>query len=217
MRNFRFFLSFFVFAVSGVPAVFADADYSVTDILKKENEIRRQSAEYEFYFAPRKSTLFLSAAGMRLFGMGADAKGCTGWGGAMSAVFQKNADDIPDVKLLIGAEAIGVYAWGSYHGRDRHFESLNLSLAAGMAYDFTRKFSAGCLFGYSFLGLATCKDEGEHFHVALSSAYSVRPYVEYNFNPNSAVYLGYRFFYVSSWTNVEAHSNAIELGYRLRF
>ena len=205
-----------VFAL-GVPAMFANGSYSVSDILASENKSRKESAHREFYFSPRKSTLFLSLSTMRLFDMGADARNCRGWGGAFNVVLQKNVDEAPDWKLLFGGELFGAYAWGERNNRNVHFETLNLSLVAGAACDITRQFSAGLLLGYSPIGVSSYKENGGSFHAALSSMYSLRPYVEYNFNPNSAVYLSYRVSYISSWTNVEAHSDAIELGYRLRF
>lgn len=209
---------FAVFAavVSASVSLTADGGYSVTDILKKENEQRLAAADREFYYAPRESTAFLEVSGMRLFNMGADTKGSTGWAGSLSAVFQKNADDTPDWKLLVGGEIFAAYAWRHGGNGYRHFETLNLSLVAGTAYDFTRKFSAGILFGYSPIGVSS-RAERHHYHAAWSSVYSVRPYVEYNFNPNSAVYLGYRFFYLNSWTHVESHADALEIGWRLRF
>lgn len=205
-----------VFAL-GVPAMFANDSYSVSDILESENKSRKESAHREFYFSPRKSTLFLSASAMRLFDTGSDAEGCTGWGGAFNVVLQKNADDVPDWKLLIGGELLGAYAWGSRGGNDVHFETLNLSLVAGTAYDLTRQFSVGILLGYSPLGYSSFKEDGHNYHAAWSSMYSARPYVEYHINPNSGIYLAYRFAYISSWTDVEANTSAVELGYRLRF
>lgn len=197
-------------------------------MLKASGAARREEARRDFEESPRESTLRVSIAPFRVFGMTDDVSGGDGWGASASALLQMNSDE-PDFKFLLGGELFGFSAKGESGGRDSEIRTLNLMLCAGCAYDFSRHFELGCLLGYGLVGATHFRrdkpDGGNEESGTMNTVLSVKPYVEFMLNRNFAFFVAYRFAYMApslissaaDWGDVTTSVNAAEIGFSYRF
>ena len=205
-----------------------DPNYDLEATLKSSGAARSEKARRDFDESPRESTLRVAVAPFRAFGMTGDVSGGDGWGASASALLQMNSDE-PDFKFLLGGELFGFSAKGEDGGRDSEIRTLNLMLCAGCAYDFSRSFELGCVFGYGLVGATHFRrdkeDGGSDSEGTMNTVLSVKPYAEFMLNKNFAVFVAYRFAYMApslistaaDWGDVETSVSAVEVGFSYRF
>ena len=222
--------TFFVAAFPSVSALAAESGaYSVSRALERESAVRAATAADEFYSSARESTISVSLGAAYLFGMHGATSGGNGAGADLTVLFHASPEDSPGASLLVGGELLAFSADRSRGGLDTEVRSANLVFTLGASYDFSQNFSAGILFGYSFLGASYMDRDraegGSKTTGTMNSIYSVRPYAEFMFNKNLSLCAGYRFFYISpslissatNWGDIEVASHAVEFSLRYRF
>lgn len=205
-----------------------DPDYDLEKSLREGRDERRDKAQKEFDEGPRKSTLRLSVAAMRLWDMSSDFDGGDGWGLNASLLVQANSDS-PDFKFLLGGELLALGADAKSGGEKAEMQSANLMLVLGCAYDFSNNFSAGLHLGYGLIGCSYFEERsasGKNEEGAtMNTVLSVKPYAEFMLNKNFSIYAAYRYVYMgpsmlssaADWAEFETSVHAVEIGFSYRF